>query len=110
MQAMVHLDSLTDLLGQLGRDVESLGFAIDQKGNLKLRMQILPVGTVAIGATAGTFALDEGAGEHLAERTEAANESATQFEVGVACHFVLTLIIVSERGAKQGLPKFARMP
>ena len=106
---MAHLNSLTDLVGQLGRNAKSLRFAIDEKGNLKLGMQILAVGTVAVGATTGALALDEGAGEHLAERTEAADEPATQFEVGVSGH-CLTLIIVSEIESCKEIKRFARMP
>ncbi len=83
---MAHLNSLTHLVGQLGRNVKSFRFAIDEKGNLKLGMQILTIGAMAVGAATGAFALDEGAGEHLAEGTEAADESATQFEIGVAGH------------------------
>ena len=49
-------------------------------------MQILTVGAMAVGAATGAFALDEGAGEHLTEGTEAADESATQFEIGIAGH------------------------
>lgn len=39
------------------------------------------------------MALNEGAGEHLAESTEATDEPATQFELRVAGH-LLTLIVV----------------
>jgi hypothetical protein len=84
---MAHLNPLTHLVGQLGGNAKSLRFAIDEKGNLKLGMQIPAVGTAAVGAATGALALDEGTWEHLTESTEAADEPATQFEVGVAGHF-----------------------
>jgi hypothetical protein len=59
-------------------------------------MQILPVGTTAVGAPTGSLAHDEGTGQHLTQGTEAADEFAAQFEVGFAWHSILTLILVSE--------------
>src|SRR6266568_6470606 len=105
---MVHVNFLTHLFGQFGRNVESFGFAIDEKRNLKLRMQILAVGTMAVGATAGALALDERAWKHLAKGTEAADEFATQFEIGVARHLTDTNYSVRSR-IKQGPAKICKI-
>jgi len=86
IQAAVHVNFLTNLLGQLGRNVKRFGFAIDQNRDLKLRMEINTIGTAAVGAATGAFALDEGTWEHLAEGAEATDESATQFEIRVGWH------------------------
>jgi len=76
--------------------MEDLGVAIDQDGQLILHMQILAVGATAVGATTSPLALDEGAGEHFAERREAADEScprnkirAAFFETGICRCMIL---------------------
>jgi hypothetical protein len=71
------------LVGQFGRDVEDLRFALDQDREQELAMKLFAVGAAAGGFATGAGALDEGAGEHLAERAEAADESATQVEFGI---------------------------
>jgi hypothetical protein len=52
---------------------------------------------MTVGPAAGTFAFDKRAGQHFAERTEAADEFAAQFQVGLAGRFYMTLILVSEQ-------------
>ena len=86
IKTAAHLDLLAHLLDQLGGDVEGLWLALDEEGDLKLRMQVLAVGAMAVGPAAGAFAFDKGAGEHIAEGTEAADEAAAGLEVGVAGH------------------------
>ena len=53
IKTIAHVDLLADLLDQCGRHVEGFGLAIDQDGNLILRMQVLAVGAMAVGAAAG---------------------------------------------------------
>jgi hypothetical protein len=89
--------------------VEGLGLALDEHGDLKLGVQALAVGTVAVGPAAGAFAFDEGTGEHFAEGAEAAYEASAGLEVGVAWHLYMTLIIVSEQGQVKDDLKNARM-
>jgi len=48
------------------------------------------------GPAAGALAFDKRTGQHFAERAEAADQSAAQFEGGIAGRFHMTLIIVSE--------------
>ena len=64
----------------------------------------------AVGPAAGALAFDKGAGQHFAERTEAADEFAAQFQVGVGGSLHLTLIIVSELNQVKPQRRFARMP
>ena len=94
IKAVAHGDLVADLLEHTGRNVEDLRFALHKDGELILHMQVLAVGATTVGATASSLAFDEGAGEHFAERSEAADESCARWEVRAACH--LTLIIVSE--------------
>src|SRR6266481_8540760 len=65
---------------------------------------------MAVGPTAGAFAFDKRAGQHFAERTEAADEFAAQFQVGLAGRFHMTLMLVSEPDEVKGPRRFARMP
>src|ERR1039457_4565312 len=65
---------------------------------------------MAVGPAAGAFAFNKRAGQHFAERTEAANEPATQFQVGFAGRLHMTLIIVSEVDEVKHSWRFARMP
>lgn len=65
-------------------------------------MQVLALGAMAVGPAAGALALDKGAGEHLAESAEAANEASAGWEVGVAWHFYMALITVRAK-LNQGL-------
>ena len=58
-------------------------------------MQVLAIGAMAGGPPTGASAFDEGAGEHVAQGTQATDEPAAQFEVGIAGHRYMTLIIVS---------------
>src|ERR1700684_514703 len=64
----------------------------------------------AIGLPLRALAFDKGAGQHFAERTEAADEFAAQFQVGIGGLFHLTLILVSESGQVKPRRRFARMP
>src|SRR6266446_9762518 len=97
IEAPAHLSLLTDLFRQFGRNVKGFLLALNQHRDLVLRVKVVAVGAVAVGAAAGAFAFDKGAGQHFAERTETANESAAEFQVGVGGRFYMTLIIVSER-------------
>ena len=106
---MPRVDLLADLFDELGRNVESFGLAIHQDGNLVLGMQILAIGATAMGSAAASLAVDQGAGQHVAKRAEAADESAAAFEAGIAGHCPVTLIIVSERGQVQSFVRFAKM-
>src|ERR1035437_2724395 len=110
IKTVAHLDLLAHLLDQSGRNVEGFWFPLDEHGNLILRMQVLAVGAMAIGPATRTFAFDKGAREHLAERTEAADEPAARFQLRVAGHFYLTLIIVSEQAQVKDYLRFAKMP
>src|SRR5664279_1651923 len=65
---------------------------------------------MAVGPAAGAFAFNKRAGQHFAERTEAANEPATQFQVGFAGRLHMTPIIVSEVDEVKHSWRFARMP
>src|SRR2546425_3432684 len=105
-----HVNFLSYLFRQLGWNVESFGLAIDEDGDLELGMQVLAVGAMTVGVAAGAFALDKGAGQHFAERTKAADESAAQFQVGIGRRFHMTLILVSEWDQVKGYRRFARMP
>ncbi|HUE04517.1 MAG TPA: hypothetical protein VMR62_33510 [Bryobacteraceae bacterium] len=66
IKTITHLDLFASLLDQPGRHVEGFGLAIDQDGNLILRMKVLAIGAMAVGATASAFAFDEGAWQHIA--------------------------------------------
>jgi hypothetical protein len=65
-------------------------------------MQVLAVGAMAVGAATSAFAFDEGARKHLAKSAEAADEPAAEFELRLAGHCRLTLIIVSEKHLVKG--------
>jgi hypothetical protein len=53
-------------------------------------------------------AFDKRAGQHFAEQTEAADEFAAQFQVGLSGCFHMTLIIVSVRHKVKYLPRFGK--
>src|ERR1700686_5411690 len=110
IKASAHLDFLAHLLSQLGGNVESLRLAVNQHGDLELRVKALAVGAMAVGPAAGAFAFDKRAGQHFAERTEAADKFAAQLQIGFAGRFYMTLIIVSEYPRSQAPLKIARMP
>ena len=90
--------------------LKSLGLSVDQHGDLKLRVKALSVSAMAVGPATGAFAFDKRAGQHFAERAEAADEFAAQFQVGFAGHFHMTLILVSETRSSQGYLRNAKMP
>ena len=96
LKASTHLDSLAHLLSPFSRNVERFGLAVNQYGDLELGVQALAVSAMTVGSAAGTLAFDKRAGQHFAERTEAANELAAQRQVGLAGRFHMTLILVSE--------------
>ena len=87
IKAVSQLNLLAHLLDQLGRNVEGFRFPLDEHGNLKLRMQVLAVGAMTVGPATSPLAFDEGAGQHLAESTKAADEPAAGFKFRVAGHF-----------------------
>src|SRR5260370_33010963 len=64
---------------------------------------------MAGGPATGPFAFNKRAGEHFAEQTEAADEFAAQFQVGLTGCFHMTLTIVSVTHKVKYLPRFARM-
>jgi hypothetical protein len=94
IKAVAQSDLAADLFDHSSRNVKDLRLALDEDGELKLHMQVLAVGTTTVRAATSSLAFDEGAGEHFAERCEAADESSSNSEIRVAGH--LTLIIVSE--------------
>jgi hypothetical protein len=63
-------------------------------------VQALSASTMTVGPSTGAFAFDKRAGQHFAERTQAVDEFATQFQIGCAGRFYdtvsMTLMIVSE--------------
>ena len=61
-----------------------------------MRVKALAVGAMTVGPAAGPFAFHKRAGQHFAERAEATDEFAAQFQVGYAERFNMTLILVSE--------------
>ena len=87
VKAVAQLNLLAHLLDQLGRNVEGFRFPLDEHGNLKLRMQVLAVGAMTVGPATSPLAFDEGAGQHLAQSTKAADEPAAQCKFRVAGHF-----------------------
>jgi hypothetical protein len=62
------------MLDQLGRNVEDFRLALDDHGNLKLRVQVYAIGTMTVGAATSAFAFDKGARKNLdyAQRCESA--------------------------------------
>ena len=110
LKAAAHLDLFAYLLSPCSGNVESFRLAVDQHGDLVLGVKALAVGATTVGAAAGAIAFDKRAGEHFAERTEAADEFAAQFQVGIAWRPHMTLIIVSERSKVKHQRIFARMP
>src|ERR1700682_627354 len=80
IEAPAHLNLLSHLRSQLGGNVESFRLAVNQHRGLILRVKALAVGAMAVGATAGALALDKGAGQHFAQRAEAADEPAAEFQ------------------------------
>ena len=91
VKASAHLDLLAHHLNQFRRNVESLRLAVNQHGDLILRMQTFAVGTMTAGPAAGARAFDKRAGQHFAESIEAADEFAAQSQVGFARCFQMTL-------------------
>ena len=86
---MTHGDLLADLLDHFGRDVEDLWLAFDEHGDLILHVQVLAIGAMTVGPATSALAFDKGAGEHLAEGPEAADEASTSLEIGVVGHVVI---------------------
>ena len=109
IKAAAQLDLPARLLNQTGRNVEGFRFAVNEHRDLTLRMKELSVGAATSGTAAGAFALDERAGKHFAERTEASDEIAAEFKIGIAGRFHMTLILVSESDKVKGPKRFARM-
>jgi len=87
IKTAAHVDLLAHLGHQIRRDVEDLGLAVDERGNLKLGVQVLAVGTVAVRPTATALPLDKGAGQHIAEGTETADEAAASCEIRIIWRF-----------------------
>src|SRR5258708_250417 len=84
IKASAHLDLLAHLLNQFRGNVESFRLAVNQHGDLILRVQAFAVGAMTVGLAAGASAFDKRAGQHFAESAEAADEFAAQFQVGFA--------------------------
>src|SRR5437016_5315814 len=59
VKAPARLNFLAHLLSQLGGNVESFRLAVNQHGDLELRVKELAVCAVAVGAAAGAFAFDK---------------------------------------------------
>src|SRR5205814_10279829 len=55
---------------QFRGNVESFRLAVNQHGDLILRVQAFAVGAMAVGLAAGASAFDKRAGQHFAERSE----------------------------------------
>jgi hypothetical protein len=87
IKAAAQLNLLAHLLDQLGRNVEGFRFPLDEHGNLKLHLQVLAVGAMTVGPATSPLAFDEGAGQHLAESTKAADEPTARLKFRVAGHF-----------------------
>jgi hypothetical protein len=87
----MQVDSPPDFRGLRGRDVIGLQLPLRQDRELILRVQMLPVGTMALGLAAGAPALEERAGEHLAQSAETADETTAQLQLRVAGHKGLLL-------------------
>ncbi len=83
LKPLAQFHVLAHPCGQPGGDVEGFGLPLDEHRELKLGVEALPIGAAAVGLTALALALDEGAGEHVTERPQAANESPTTLEVGI---------------------------
>src|SRR5437660_10174759 len=73
-------------------------------------MKVLAVGAMTVGLSTSSFAIDKGAGQHLTERTETANEFAAELQVGIGGRFHMTLILVSEMKQVKQYRRFAKMP
>jgi hypothetical protein len=74
-----------------------------------LGVEALAVGTMTSRAAASAFAFYKRAGQHLAQSAETADESAAQFQVGVAGRLHMTLIIVSVMRKVKHLRRFAEI-
>src|SRR5260370_20457873 len=109
IEAPPHLNLLAHHLRQLRRNVEGFWLAVNQHRDLVLGVKVVAVGAAAVGPAAGAFAFDKGAGQHFAERTEAADQFAAQFQIGFAGLFHMTLIIVSEQEEVKRPRRFTRM-
>jgi hypothetical protein len=86
LEALAEFDFGAHFVGQFGGNVEDFRFSIGQDREQELAMKLDAVGAAAGGLAAGAGAHDEGAGEHLAEGAEAADESAAQVEFGIGGH------------------------
>ena len=69
-EAPVQFDSPPNFRGLRKRHVIGFQFPLRQDGELILRVQVLPVGTMALGLAAGAPALDERTGKHLAQSAQ----------------------------------------
>src|ERR1700739_1641086 len=69
-KALAQLDSLAHLLDHALRDVEGLGLAVNQDGNLVLGMQAFAVGTVTVRSPTRAPSFYKGAGQHFPEQSE----------------------------------------
>jgi len=87
----MQVDSPPDLRGLLGRDVIGFQFPLREDGELILSVPVFPVGTAAQGLAAGAPALDERAGEHLAQSAQPADKTTAQLKLRIAGHKGLLL-------------------
>ena len=70
----------------MGRDMEGLQLAFQQHRNLKLGVQLFAIGATTIGFSAFAVAFDKGAGQHLPQGSQTADEPAAQIELEIAWH------------------------
>lgn len=80
LKTPVEIDPPPDLQGFTGRDVIGFQFPLREDRELNLRVQVFPVGTVALGLGTGAPALDERAGEHLAQSAQTADKTTAHRE------------------------------
>jgi hypothetical protein len=113
LKAPVQIDPSPNLLRLRGRDVIGLQFPRGENGELILRVQVLPVGTAAVGLATGASALDERAWEHFPQRAETADETTPQLQLRIAGHKRLLLSDINynvRRRPCQAPKRFAKMP
>jgi hypothetical protein len=109
LKASAHLDLFAHPLHPVRRNVEGLRLAIQQEGDLILPVQAFAGGAITGGPATGPLAFDKRAGQHFAEQTEAADEFAAQFQVGIVGCFPVTLTKVSKIREIKYPRRFARM-
>ncbi|SPE34020.1 hypothetical protein SBA2_840015 [Acidobacteriia bacterium SbA2] len=96
----MQADPVPDQFGLSGGDVVGFQFPLRQDRELILRVQMLAVGTAAVGPATAAAALHERTRKHFAQSAQTADEAAAQLQFGIRTHksslFHLTLIIMSD--------------